>query len=104
MPRTSNQIFRLLSLLLAMGLCFAQLQAQSLSSSIRGKVIDQHRAPIAGAQVTVVTEKKSTTTTALTDQSGEFAFPLEPGNYTVTISADGFGEYSETVSVKDSNA
>lgn len=102
MPRTSNRIFRLLSLLLAVGLCFAQLHAQSLSPAIRGKVVDQHRAPIAGAQVTVIAEKKSTTTTALTDQSGEFSLPLEPGNYTVTISAEGFSEYSQTVSVKDS--
>jgi catecholate siderophore receptor len=102
MPKTSNRIFRSLSLLLAIGLGFVQLQAQSLSSAIRGKVLDHNRAPIASAQVTVKGEKKTTTTTALTDQSGEFSLSLEPGNYTVTISADGFAENSQIISIKDS--
>lgn len=65
----------------------------------QGKVLDQSRAPLAGARVVFVPQGKVTGHTAVTTQSGEFSLGLEAGTYKLTISADGFLDSSQEVQV-----
>lgn len=97
---TSRLLRFSLFLLLA---CTLHAQAQvSARSSIRGKVLDQNRAAVAGASVTAEARGRSATYSATTDQNGEFSLAVEPGEYTVRIVAGGFSEVSQTVSLSQS--
>jgi catecholate siderophore receptor len=104
MLSTSGRTFRLLSLLMAAGLLLSNVQAQSSQSTLRGKVLDPARAPIAGAQVTVIPEGRSSGSSTVSNQVGEFSLPLAPGNYRIKIIADGFQETSQAVNLKQSGA
>ena len=58
---------------------------------INGTVTDTSGAAIPGAQVAVKSRQTSLSTTTTTTSSGDFSLPtLDPGDYTVTISANGF--------------
>jgi catecholate siderophore receptor len=81
-----------------------QVQAQSSQSSVRGKVLDPARAPIAGAQVVAVPEGTSSGFSTVSDQNGEFSFKLKPGNYTIKIIAQGFEEHLQSVNLMQSGA
>lgn len=96
---TSSRIVRLFSLILAAATLVCQIQAQSPRSSLQGKVLDPARAPIAGARITAVPEGRASGPSTLSDQAGVFSLTLEPGNYAVTIVADGFEEISQTVNL-----
>ncbi len=87
-------MFRTLSLgLFALTLCFAQIR----SATIVGTVSDSSGAPLAGAQVRVLSEETGAPYSAKTNNSGEFAVPyLQLGRYTVTVTAAGFGEMQRT--------
>jgi catecholate siderophore receptor len=101
---TSSRIFRLFSLLVIAGVFLCQVQAQSSQLSLRGKVLDPARAPIAGAQITAIPEGYSSGPSMVSNQLGEFSLPLEPGNYTLKIIADGFQETSQEVSFKQADS
>lgn len=60
-------------------------------SQLRGRVLDPNRAVIAGAQITAL-RKGTLASSALTNSNGEFSLTLEPGEYTLQISAEGFAE------------
>lgn len=60
-------------------------------SQLRGRVLDPNRAAIAGAKITAL-RKGALASSALTNTNGEFSLTLEPGEYTLEISADGFAE------------
>ena len=66
---------------------------------IRGRVVDPTAGVIAGAQVTVTPERPGTPATAVTDQRGEFAVAMLPGNYVVRVSARGFVDGSRRVTL-----
>jgi hypothetical protein len=58
---------------------------------INGTVTDTSGAAIPGAQVVVKSKQTSLSTTATTTSAGDFALPtLDPGDYTVTVTANGF--------------
>ena len=61
--------------------------------------LDASGAPVASAQVKVRAEAGGPVAIVLADGRGEFALPLAPGRYTVTIGADGFLESSVGVTV-----
>src|SRR5262245_41496686 len=67
--------------------------------SVTGTVLDQSGGVIPGARVTITHEGSTETLASATDQRGEFALPLSPGRYTVTIAADGFLELTDTLAV-----
>lgn len=69
----------------------------------RGKVIDQNRAAVAGAKITAVYKNRAAVSTAVTDQNGEFSLTIEPGEYDVRVVANGFSEFSQTVSLTQSS-
>jgi catecholate siderophore receptor len=58
-------------------------------SQLRGRVLDPNRAAIAGAKITAL-RKGALASSALTNANGEFSLTLEPGEYTLEISAEGF--------------
>lgn len=60
-------------------------------SQLRGRVLDPNRAVIAGAKITAL-RKGALASSALTNANGEFSLTLEPGEYTLQISAEGFAE------------
>jgi catecholate siderophore receptor len=78
-------------------LCAAQ--TISRSSSIRGRVLDQTRAVVPGAKIIAEEKGRTTTVSAVSDQNGEFVLALEPGEYVVRITANGFSETSRSISL-----
>src|SRR5215475_14043940 len=89
---------------LVTGVFFCPVQAQSERPLLRGKALDPAGAPIAGARVTAVPEGRGAESSAVSDQSGEFSLPLEPGVYTIKINGRGFLEAKRTVSIKDTGS
>ena len=72
---------------------------KSPSTNVTGKVVDASGAAIAGAEV--VTGKNSATTAA----DGTFTLTgLAAGDYTLTVSAEGYDDATKTVTVADGNA
>ena len=71
-----------------------QLEAQSgTSSAISGMVSDSTGAELPNAGVTVINVDTKAVRTGQTNSDGRFLFAqLNPGNYTVTVKADGFAE------------
>jgi catecholate siderophore receptor len=68
-------------------------------SQLRGRVLDPNRAVIGGVKITAVRNGLNQTS-ALTNADGEFSLLLEPGVYSVRISAEGFEEANLTVRSK----
>jgi hypothetical protein len=61
------------------------------SATIVGQVLDPHGAAVAGAQVLVTNEGQGTHETLTTNDQGNYVVPfLNPGNYQVTVQAQGF--------------
>lgn len=73
--------------LLTGAMAFAQLQA----GRIVGQVFDPQHAAVAGATITVTNSATNVSETVKADASGNYVVnPLDPGNYSVTVSAQGF--------------
>ena len=75
--------------------CTAPLAAQSTTQgSIAGNVVDPTGASVANAAVIIQNLATNFTTSLVTDSSGYFKAPLlEPGTYSVSITAQGFAAY-----------
>jgi catecholate siderophore receptor len=64
---------------------------QSVSqAAVRGRVVDSSRGAIAGAQVTVISDRSGTPAVAITNERGEFEVAISPGGGTVRVAATGF--------------
>lgn len=99
-----GRLARGLSLLLVGALAAFTVQGQAVVVSLKGRVLDPARAPVAGAQITAVRDGLASGSSLKSDQAGEFALALEPGRYSVTIVAEGFEETSQTVTLGKSGA
>ncbi len=86
------------AVLLPSGLLASPIQPLQ-PAQLHGRVVDASGAPVASAQVKVRAEAGGPVATVLADGRGEFALPLAPGRYTVTIGAEGFLESSVGVTV-----
>src|SRR5215510_13434321 len=65
--------------------------AQEFRGSISGRVTEASGGVVAGAQVTVTNVATNTTTTTVSNQSGEFSvLYLNPGRYSVSVESNGF--------------
>lgn len=82
------QVIALTGILLGQGAVFAA------QTTLGGKVLDSMGAPIVGATVSIANGPAT-----VTDQNGEFFFPLPPGDYTVKIMAKGFLDLARKVSL-----
>lgn len=70
------------------------LHAQTNLGSIRGLVMDQQGAAISTATVVLTSDATHLSRKATSNGSGEYVFPgLEPGAYTVSVSAGNFSNY-----------
>jgi hypothetical protein len=78
----------LILFLLIPGPAIAQVSGTGV---ITGQVIDQSRAIVPGAQVTLTQEATKTSRTATTNASGRYIFSfVKPGTYDVTVTKSGF--------------
>lgn len=96
----SNSARRLtypLSLLLLSGTLLCHAQVETYKSSLRGKVLDQNHAAVPGAKVFAQAEGSASGVSTITDQTGEFTLSLKPGEYVVTIVAEGFAQASRFI-------
>ncbi len=83
--KTVGQIWTLTGVLLALAFSLS-LAAQTTTGRISGSARDQSDASVAGATVTVTDVQRGTSRTAITDESGVYAFPnLISGTYTVRL-------------------
>lgn len=73
-----------------------QVAAQT---SLRGRVLDPSKGAIAGAQVTVVSDRLGAPVSTLTNAQGEFELSLAAGSYTVRVGASGFVANARRVTV-----
>ena len=74
----------------------ALAQVSQQKTPVRGKVVDQNRAAIPGADIWASTSGLPSSS-AVTDKNGEFALMLAPGEYQLRIMAEGFSEVTHTV-------
>jgi Carboxypeptidase regulatory-like domain len=73
--------------------CAAGLFAQTNTTGLNGTIIDPSGALIANATVTLNNAATNLTKVAVSGTSGEYSFDqILPGNYTVTIQAQGFSD------------
>jgi catecholate siderophore receptor len=79
-------------------------QQSASQAVVRGRVLDASGAAIAGAHVTVTSDRSGAPASAVTNQRGEFEMPLIPGGYTVRVSANGFVEASRRVTLTQGTA
>jgi len=82
-----------LCMVLGAGLVFAQ---STVSGGIRGKVTDPQGAIVPNATVTTTNIGTNKAETATTDSDGGFRFSnLQPGTYTVAVSATSFANFTQ---------
>jgi hypothetical protein len=68
--------------------------AQTFRGQVRGLVSEASGAVIPGAAITLANVSTGVTTTKRTDSAGVYIFDfVDPGTYTVTVEASGFGRY-----------
>jgi hypothetical protein len=93
-----SKILRLSLVALFLSLMSAVAMAQSsLDGAIGGTVKDPNGAVVPNATVTVKNEETNKEATATTDSEGRFrVVQLQPGNYTVSINATGFGAFNQS--------
>lgn len=72
----------------------------SLGNTLKGRVLDQNRDPLADASVSVSKLDGSPVAVATTNQNGEFFLTLNPGDYLVKIAMSGFSEATESVRIE----
>ena len=77
------------------------LMAQSLvSGDLTGTVTDPSGAVVSGATVSLKSDATGATRTATTGANGTYRFSLlQPGSYTVTVTASGFSKTTSTANV-----
>ena len=75
--------------------CAASFAQSTTDGAIGGVVKDPNGAVVPNASVTVRNEETNKENTATSDDEGRFRIPqLQPGNYTVAITAPGFGAFT----------
>lgn len=78
---------------LLLGAPFAS--AQILYGSLTGNVTDASQAVVVGATVTITNQRTGAARTATTNEAGSYAFVnVDPGEYKVEISMQGFRQYA----------
>lgn len=66
---------------------------------VQGRILDPTMAPIAGARIVAIPKGERPSSTAVSNQSGEFSISLEAGDYTISAGVEGFRETSQAVNL-----
>src|SRR6185437_7440482 len=86
-----RQLFLFLTLIFTLS---SAVMAQNSTTSLRGTITDSTGAAVPGATVKLANDAVGFQTEGKSDGHGEYAFQqLAPGDYTITFSAAGFGNY-----------
>ncbi len=97
--------YRQLALCAAPMVLFAALTSATIFGNVRGIVHDPQHRPIEEAQVTIRARGSAWSQTALSNPDGEFEFNAVPvGEYTLTVTAEGFSPLEEQVEVISGSA
>ncbi|MCS6862250.1 MAG: carboxypeptidase-like regulatory domain-containing protein, partial [Abditibacteriales bacterium] len=82
-----------------------QYQAEILlrgPASVIGRVVDEKKKPVAGAQVQMSPSSGGVVQSAITDASGVFRMtPLRSDVYRLTVHKEGYASYADNVSIND---
>jgi catecholate siderophore receptor len=91
----TNLLLRVACLLMLAAVFSGTTQAREIVSlsQLRGRVLDPNGSAIPSAKVTAL-KKGQPDASTLTNAEGEFSLILEPGEYALAVSADGFAEAS----------
>src|ERR1700733_11498189 len=74
-----------------------QLAVAQQSATLSGTVNDNSGAGVAGAKVDLTNEDSGVVRDTVTNGSGFYTLPaIPPGSYKVTVTANGFKQYSQT--------
>src|ERR1051326_8050040 len=85
-------------------LMFVVTAFATIFAPVQGIVHDPQHRPIQSAQVTIKSDTSDWSKTAATDDNGEFRFAAVPiGQYTVTLSAQGFATDEQKILVQSGN-
>jgi catecholate siderophore receptor len=97
-PKRAYNVTLFLSLLVALT-ASANVSAQTTTRKvvITGRVFDQSRAAIPGAQVVIARNGSDFSVSTTTDARGEFSLTVELGENRVTTTADGFSTKVQTI-------
>jgi catecholate siderophore receptor len=91
-----------LLLVVCLSLVLAPLQLFASTSQpgrLSGRIVDQTGAPLASARVIVKTVGTDAVRQVTTDSDGRFTLDLEPGEYSVLVSADGFQQAERRITI-----
>jgi len=81
-------------------LCGTSAAFATIFGTVKGIVHDPQHRPIHGATITLKAKLSDWKQTATTNDDGEFVFNAVPiGDYSVTVSADGFQNFAQDISV-----
>jgi outer membrane receptor for monomeric catechols len=75
--------------------------AEDASTRLSGKVVDQNNAAVAGAVVSANRVGTSIKSQTMTNVEGEFAIDLTRGEYSLTISANGFENNTRIIDLRE---
>ena len=90
--RFSQNLLHFLTGFAAMLLLTLPLAAQTSGGTISGTVLDPSGSAVNGATVSIVNDGTNETSTLTTEGAGNFSLPnINPGGYTITVTAPGFG-------------
>lgn len=105
-PNLLSRIFNIFGFVLIAGVLLCQAQNDAGAKfQLRGRILDQNLAALAGANVTAVPKRGTGAgANAVTDQNGEFSFSLEPNEYTLEVTANGFSKASRAVTIGSKNS
>src|SRR3984885_1202871 len=88
-----------------LALCGATASFATIFGTVKGIVHDPQHRPIHGATITLKAKLSDWKQTATTNDDGEFVFNAVPiGDYSVTVSADGFQNAAQEIAVSSGSA
>jgi len=100
---TRSVVYKISSLLiLTLGSIAFALGADDNSAkvTIHGSITDQSHAAVAGASVTAAPLGRAGSVSTTSDANGEFGLTLEPGDYSLVVTANGFATFTKQIAVK----